>query len=183
MRSIIDANDYQSQLLVYFGDCEALVNLLPTTPFTAEALQHLVHTYNQQCSGQAQSEQVIRSATPQRGTIAVRIGVLGGVRYNSLRFKAADKTRGALDRLSADNFPHLQGGMYLDIVNSGRRLACHTAVLATTFGRINPVKFSGSSSAAGSFAWRGAQAYLQFGLRGFLPVGTDYQVVVGGGTS
>ncbi|MBO0357067.1 hypothetical protein J0X19_03840 [Hymenobacter sp. BT186] len=181
VQSIIDGNDYQSQLLVYFGDCEAVVNLIPTTPFTTEALQHLVHTYNQQCSGQAHTEQVIRSATPQRGTVAVRIGVLGGVRYNSLRFRAADNTNGALDGVNADNFPHPQGGLYVDVVNSGRRLAFHTAVLATTFGRMNPVRLSSGTSQAGSFAWRGTQAFLQFGLRGFLPVGTTYQVVVGGG--
>lgn len=181
VRSILDANDYKSQLLVYFGDCEAVVNLLPTTDFTTEDLVQLVHTYNQQCSGQAQTEQVIRSATPQRGTGVVRVGVLGGVRYNSLRFRATDNTNGALDGLNADNFPHPQGGVYLDIVNSGRRLAFHTAVLATTFGRTNPVRFSSATSQSGSFAWRGTQAYLQFGLRGFLPVGTNYQVVVGGG--
>jgi hypothetical protein len=183
VRSIVDTNEYKSQLLVYFGDCEAVVNLIPATPFTTDALQHLVHTYNQQCSGQVQTEHVIRSATPQRGTVAVRMGVLGGVRYNSLRFKAADDTNGALDGLNADNSPHPQGGIYLDIVNSDRRLALHTAVLATTFGRINSVRFSGGNSQSGSFAWRGTQAFLQFGLRGFLPVGTNYQVVVGAATS
>ncbi|GGE98316.1 hypothetical protein [Hymenobacter cavernae] len=180
--NVFDGNDYKSQLLVYFGDCESAVKASETVPFTAEGLKKVVQAYNLQCSAKRQAGQEVIPDKLQRARVAVRAGVLAGMRYNSLRFSESNNPENTLGGLNADGRAHLQGGGYVDVVNAGRRLALHSSLLVSSFGNRKPVAFAATPTvSAGSFEWHGTHVYLQFGLRGFIPVGSSYQIMLGGG--
>lgn len=178
---IADANDYKSQLLRYFGDCEAATHQLDQLPFTAEGLTGLVQAYNLQCSGARQAGQEIAVRRQQvRPPIAVRVGVLAGLRYNSLRFNGQGQASAALHGANADAQAHPQLGFYADFVNGRRRLALHAATVVSRFGQRQPVAFAATANTlAGSYEWHGTLAALQLGLRGFWPLGPQVQAMGG----
>ncbi|HEX8424751.1 hypothetical protein [Hymenobacter sp.] len=178
---VADGNDYKSQLLRYFGDCEAATKVSAKAPFTADGMKAVVQAYNQQCSAARLNGQEIITDR-RRGKVAVRIGVVGGLRFNSLVLDGKESISPTLGGLNADGQGHALGGAYIDIVNPGRRLALHTAVLASRFGRSKPMPFGQRfSSNTGSFEWYGTLVNLQLGLRGFVPIGARYKLMVGGG--
>lgn len=181
---IADANNYQGQLLLYFGDCAAVTGLLPTIPFTEEGMQRVVRTYNRACSGAALAPETDTPApaAAARPHATVRLGVLAGVRYNSMLLKAADNQGGALDGRNADGRPHALGGIYTDLVAGGRRLALHADLQVSQLGSSQPQAVAATAtSLASSYHWRATHVAVRFGLRGFVPVGAQTQVVVGGG--
>ncbi|MBF9141118.1 hypothetical protein [Hymenobacter properus] len=176
---VADANDFKSQLLRYFGDCEALTRQLDNTPFTAAGLTGLVQAYNQHCSEARRAGQEIAVRGPEvRPALALRVGALAGLRFNSVRLDGQGQAGAVLHGLNADARLHPQLGLYADVVNGRRRLALHSAVMASRFGRSEPASFGGT---AGSYQWSGTVVGLQLGLRGFWPVGPRTQVLAGVG--
>lgn len=180
---IVDDNNYKSQLQLYFGDCEAATKLAATASFNAADLARVVRAYNRQCAGGPADEPELPVAdkAAQQSRIAVRAGIMGGVRYNSLLIGA--EVPGVLAGLNLDGRLHAQGGLYVDLVAPGRRLALHTGLLVSRFGKSQPTAFSTTVSpvVSGSFEWQGTLTTGQLGLRGFLPVSTRGQLLVGGG--
>lgn len=180
---IADANDYYSQLLRYFGDCAAAVTLLEKTDFTVPHLARLVQAYNLECSAaRARGRETVRDRL-NRPTVALQVGLTAGARYNSLKLMMQPNGSGpsgaeALHGLDADGRVHLQLGSYLDLLSPGRRLALHVAVVGATFGRRGTVT-GGSNGPAGMYEWRGIHAASQFGMRGLLPLGTNYRLLLG----
>lgn len=182
---VADANDYKSQLLRYFGDCEAATSLLATTAFTTEGLRRVVKTFNQQCSGVPQPREetaVIADSQPTRSHVAIRLGVLAGGRFNSMHLNGNGQPGTVLNGYNIDGRLHPQAGLYADVVNGGRRLAFHTALLVSQFGRPHPVAFAGTATTwRGSYQWSSTNVALQLGLRGLLPIGPQLQLLVGAG--
>jgi hypothetical protein len=179
---IADGNNYKAQLLTYFGDCEAVTNLLPATAFTQQGMQRLVRAYNRQCSGAALPPEAPTPAGVAHQPVAVRLGVLAGVRYNSMQLKTADGPAGPLEGRNADGRPHALAGLYADLVAGGRRLAIHTDLQVSQLGNGRATAVAATpASPASSYQWRATHVVAHFGLRGFLPVGPRAQVVVGGG--
>lgn len=178
---IADANDFKSQLLRYFGDCEAVTHRLDKTDFTAESLTGLVQAYNLHCSEarQAGREIAIRGKAPQP-PVAVQIGVQAGLRLNSLRFDGQDQANAVLDGANPDAQVHPQLGFYADVVNGRRRLALHSAAMVSRFGQREPVAIA-ANNLTGSYEWRGTLVAMQLGLRGFLPVGSQVRLLAGVG--
>lgn len=181
--SIVDANDFKTQLLLYFGDCEAVTTLLPTTPFTEAGLRRVAQAFNQQCSERHQlGSEILERKPGARLRLAVRVGVIAGVRYNSLQFNSPGLDGKMLDGANLDGKIHPQGGIYVDLVGSGRLLALHTALLVSEFGTSQPVSFTPLANAAtGQYQWNGTLTTVQLGLRGLLPIGSQLRLLVGGG--
>ncbi|UOR07335.1 hypothetical protein MUN82_09600 [Hymenobacter aerilatus] len=180
LTQVMDANDYKSQLLRYFGDCEAATNLLDQSTFTEESLRRIVTAFNRQCTDapvSAQDTTLLHDDQTIRPRVALRVGAVAGVRYNSLRFTAPPQTSGPLQDLNADGRFHPQVGLYADVVNSGRHLALHSALSITQFGTSQPIQYT----TVGQYHWRGTQIAGQFGLRGFIRLGGPYHLLVGGG--
>ena len=180
---IADGNNYKGELLLYFGDCGAATSLLPTTLFTAEGLTRVVQAYNAQCSpARRAGQEIVPLNQAQRPRVAVRLGLMAGLRYNSLRFDRQGQEGAVLHGRNADGQAHPHAGLYADVVSGGRRLAFHSALLASGFGRAQPVAFAATpNTPAGSYEWHGTQVVLQFGLRGLLLVGPQVQLLVGAG--
>jgi hypothetical protein len=179
---IADGNDYKSQLIRYFGDCEAATNVIPRTRFTGTDLKAVVQAYNQQCSAARQAGQEVTSEKLRQGKIAVRLGLITGARYNSLRLAVDNNTTAELNGLNADGRLHGQGGIYFDLMNSGRRAAIHSALLVSQIGRPGAVAYSPRSvTRPNSYEWHGTLASLQLGLRGFVPIGEHYNLLFGAG--
>jgi hypothetical protein len=179
---IADGNNYKAQLLTYFGDCPAVTSLLPTTAFNEEGMKRLVRAYNRQCSGAVLPPETPEPAAAARPHVTVRLGVLAGVRYNSMPLKTADGPAGPLEGRNADGRPHALGGLYADVVAGGRRLAMHTDLQVSQVGNAQATAVAATpTSPASSYRWRATHVVAHFGLRGFLPVGSRTQVVVGGG--
>ncbi|WP_201980054.1 hypothetical protein [Hymenobacter rubidus] len=178
---IADGNDFKSQLLRYFGDCEAVTHRLAKTDFTAQSLTGLVQAYNLHCSEarQAGREIAVRGKAPQP-PVAVQLGVLAGLRFNSLRFDGQGQTNAVLDNANPDAQFHPQLGLYADVVNGRRRLALHSAVMVSRFGQRQPVAIA-ANNLTGTYEWHGTLVAMQVGLRGFLPVGSQVRLLAGVG--
>ncbi|UOQ67569.1 hypothetical protein [Hymenobacter volaticus] len=180
-----DGNDYKNQLRVYYGDCPAAMAAVDKGPFTAEGLRAVVQTYNQQCSAIGKAGLEIRREETKQAKVIVRLGLVAGVRYNSLRshnFGYTAQTRAVLDKYNLDGQLNLQGGGYLDLVNAGRRLALHAALLISRFGNSGIIDLPTlDSNESATFQRHGTLLSLQYGVRGFPAVGQQLQVVLGGG--
>ncbi|MCB2380095.1 hypothetical protein LGH70_21045 [Hymenobacter sp. BT635] len=153
-------------------------------PFTTEGLKTVVQAYNRECSATRQAGRETTDQKATAGRAAIRAGILTGARYNSGLFSGEAGTVADLTGLNADGRVHAQAGGYVDVVSGGRRLALHAALLASRFGRRNPVSFRPVDQAVaqtGRFTWQGTIVNLQIGLRGFAPLSTKLQLLYGGG--
>jgi len=179
---IKDGNDFRGQLLSYFSDCAPAIQVILKAPFTAAGLKAVVQAYNKQCSATQQVGQETMAHLTSSTKAVIRLGVAGGVRYNSMSFIQPNNATLLLNGLDLDGKPHMQGGMYLDVVGPGRRLGLHTVLLASRFGNQNPVYVTGGSRiGTDNFEWRGLLVSFQGGLRGFIPVGQHSSVLFGSG--
>lgn len=177
---VADANNYKGQLSLYFIDCPLLTGQLATLPYTIEAMRHLVEAYNRGCSAEAIGPESTRR--DNRPAATIRLGLLLGVRFNSLLLSSTTGAISALDGIDIDGRPHVQGGGYLNVMSPGRRLAVHVGLQASGVGRSQPVYFAASlANKAGSFEWHGALVALQVGLRNFVALGNNKQLFFGAG--
>lgn len=166
----IDANDYRTQLLVYFGDCPEAVKAADATPFTAAGLTRVVQAYNQHCSATRSTGRETAPVQAIRPRIAWQLGVLGGARYNTVRLRESYYSSN-VPGLNLDKRVHPQVGAYADLLHPGRRFAFHTALLVSSFGRRN--------SSNHPLDWRGVLAMVQVGPRAFLWLTPSRQLIVG----
>jgi len=182
---VADGNDYKNKLRIYFGDCPAAMAASDKASFTAEGLKAVIQTYNQQCSASGQIGREIRSDQTNRAKVIVRLGVMAGARYNSLRTQSVGytaQTQTVLNNYNFDGRLNAQGGIYADLVDAGRRLALHTALLVSRVGQSDVVPLPTlDASEPGSFERHSTLLTLQYGLRYFAPVGQHLQVVLGSG--
>ncbi|PJJ52867.1 hypothetical protein [Hymenobacter chitinivorans] len=177
---VADANNYQGQLLLYFGDCPAATAATARAPFTAAGLTTVVQAYNRECSATRQAGQELAADKVPANRTIIRAGLLAGVRYNSFQFDGAPGAATDVAGLNADGRVHAQFGAYADVVGGGRRLALHTALLASRFGHAQPVSLR-YSKGTGSFIYRGTLLNLQVGLRRFVALSPTTQFIYGGG--
>lgn len=176
--TITDANNYKAQLALYFGDCAAATQQAGKAAFTADDLKKVVQAYNQYCSATRQTGQELQGSKNSGSKVAIRTGGVLGVRYNSVAFTGVSSSGPDFTGANADGNVHPLGGGYLDIVNTGRRLALHSALLVSQYGSRQAANV-GSGTQAGRYRWRGTLASAQLGVRGFLPIGTKTQLLLG----
>lgn len=166
----VDANDYRTQLLVYFGNCAEAIQAADAAPFTAAGLTRVVQAYNLRCSA---TRRAGRETTPMqavRPRVAWQLGVLGGARYNTVRLRESYYSNN-VPGLNLDKRVHPQVGAYADLLHPGRRFAFHTALLVSSFGR--------RSSPDHPLDWRGVLAMVQVGPRAFFKLTPSRQLILG----
>ena len=180
---IVDGNNYHNQLLLYFNDCPAAVAVSAKTPFTTAGIISVVQEYNRQCSNTKQAGQEWESSEKARSKVALQVGPILGVRYNSLRLHRQNPIGVETATLDGVNlYGKLRGqvGFYADAVLPGRRIALHTALLYSRYGNTTKIAGPGGVGTEGTVDSRGSVATLYIGLRR-LYVLEHYQLVAGAG--
>lgn len=130
---IADANNYRSELLVYFGDCPAATDAIGA--FQVPALVAVVQAYNRQCAAPPRAGIEYRPAG-HRLIGGFALGLVAGGRYNSCQLQAEPAS--ATATLAGNNLGGgLQpiGGIFADILAPGRHFAMHLTGLLTRIGR------------------------------------------------
>ena len=178
-RFSVDANNYRGELTRYFGDCPAVLQRLAATPFTSAGLVALVQAYNQQCAASPRAGTEYKS---QDSSLGLRLAFVAGARYNQSQLRAPNYTaNAALDGQSLDGVVHPVGGVSLDLLSPGRRVALHVAGLLTQVGRQTAVAVSPAPLTA-QLANRLTVLELRAGLRYFFRTGRHgQQFLVGTG--
>ena len=179
-QGIVDANNYKSQLLLYFGDCPAATGATERAPFTVAGLASVVQAFNEQCSPARRPGTSYTARTSSHRSFAYNGGLLLGVGYNHLQLGSASGGEEAplLNNLNLDGRAHPLGGLYLDLLLPGRRWMVHSEALFSEYGRKGTFALAGG---AGSYAWYGTRIDAHLGVRNALLQNQQREVFVGGG--
>jgi hypothetical protein len=179
-QSIVNANNYKSQLLLYFGDCPAATSAADRAPFTVAGLSDVVQAFNAQCSPARRPGTNYTARTRSHRAFALNGGLLAGVGYNRLQFGRAGggEETALLSNLNLDGRTHPLGGLYLDLLLPGRRWMAHSEALFSEYGRKGSFALAGG---AGSYAWSGTRIDVHLGARNALLQNQQREVFVGGG--
>jgi hypothetical protein len=132
-RVVANGNNYQSELLAYFGDCSAAVDAIGA--FQLPALMAVVQAYNRQCAEPFRAGIEYRPVG-HRLTGGFALGLVAGGRYNSCQLRAEPAS--ATATLNGNNLGgSIQplGGIFADILTPGRHFALHLTGLLTRIGR------------------------------------------------
>ncbi|MCB2379012.1 hypothetical protein LGH70_15530 [Hymenobacter sp. BT635] len=183
-RTYVDANNYRSQLAVFFSDCPAATQAVATARFTAPDLAAVVQAYNQSCSGTKQAVASYLTPTRRRRSVALDAGVLAGVQLNSYVLHRQDERSEegySLDGLNVASRPHPIGGLYADLLFASRTTALHGDLTVNTVGKSGSVAAQGPLP-AGEYRWKGIVYTARLGVRYFVPLGqTTRRLFVGTG--
>lgn len=178
---VVNANNYQSQLTVYFGDCPAAVAAAKTAAYTFRDLAALVQVFSVQCTvGRQPGREYLALARPHR-PFAFNGGLLAGGAYNRLSLKLEDEVgeeEPLLRNLNLDGRLHPLAGLYLDVLLPGRRWAGHGEASFSTYGRRGTRSLAGG---AGSYTWYGTLLNTRLGARYVLQQTPGRELFVGSG--
>ncbi|TGE25022.1 hypothetical protein E5K00_07435 [Hymenobacter aquaticus] len=181
-RTAIDANNYRSQLTVFFASCPAATQAVATAKFTAPDLAAVVQAYNQSCANAPQAGTSFLPTTKRRHHVALNAGVLVGVQINSFVLRRDDFRPAqdySLDGLNVNSRFHPIGGLYADVLFASRQLALHGDLTVNTMGKSGEIPARGALP-AGEYAWRGLSYTARLGGRYFVPLGqTSRRLFVG----
>lgn len=177
---IVNANNYRSQLTVYFGDCPAAVAAAGTASFSAKGLAAVVQAFSGQCTAARRAgEDLTVPARPHR-PFAFNGGLLAGAVYNISQFdsQTAGEERPLLNNLDLDGRLHPFGGAYFDVLLPGRRWALHGEAALSTFGRRGTFPLA---NGAGSYTWYGTKIDTRLGARYMLKQTLQRELFAGAG--
>jgi hypothetical protein len=140
---IVSGNNYQAELLKYFGDCPAAVQAIG--PFKTSALVGVVQAYNRQCATPPRAGTEYRPQSHGSG-VGYTLGIVAGGRYGScqLQDKAAATV---LAGTNLDGVVHPVAGAFVDVLTPGRHGALHVAGLLTQIGRRGALATAGAFNA------------------------------------
>jgi hypothetical protein len=178
---IKDANNYASQLTVYFGDCPAAIAAAETAPFTAKGLAGVVQAFSMQCTESKQAGTDFTTLVRPQRPFAYNWGVLAGAGYNELTLEPQEfvgEELPLLDNLNLDGRVHPHLGMYVDVLLPGRRWAGHGELALTTFGRRGTFPLA---QGAGSYTWYGTTLNARLGARYLLQQRLTQEFFLGSG--
>ncbi|MET4076266.1 hypothetical protein [Hymenobacter sp. UYCo722] len=133
-REVVNGNNYQSQLELYFGDCPAARMAAAKAPFTMQGVAAVVQAYNQMCAPTAPlSRSWLAQATPRR-RLALQGGLLAGLRYNNFRngYATLPETMACTDCQ-----PRPFAGLYADLLQPGRTSALYGELSLSRFSNQN----------------------------------------------
>ena len=162
---IVDANNYRSQLAVYFSDCPAAVAVAEKAPFSAQGLVAVVKAFGAQCLPEKLPGADAPAPAHPTNLLAFNGGVLLGGSYNKLQIGRSEyvgEEAPLLDGLNLDSQLHPVGGAYLDVLLPGRRWLGHSEVAMSSYGRRGVFPLAGG---AGSYTWHGTKLDTRLGLR------------------
>lgn len=136
-QKIVDGNNYQGELLTYFGDCPAAVQAIGR--FDVPALVAVVQAYNRQCAVPPQPGIEYRRAD-HRLTGGFALGLVGCGRYTSAQLQAEPASATAtLAGHDIGGGTQPIGGVFADILAPGRHFALHFTGLFTRVGRYEQI--------------------------------------------
>ncbi|MCC3152126.1 hypothetical protein [Hymenobacter sp. BT770] len=78
---VINGNNYQAQLELYFGDCPAAIRELPRAEFTSAGLAAVVQAFNATCAPTGGPARSWLTQTEPRRNRAAHLGVMASGRY------------------------------------------------------------------------------------------------------
>ena len=162
---IVNANNYRSQLAVYFADCPAAVGMAGKAPFSAQGLAAVVKAFGDHCMPEGPLR--VDAPAPDRPVrlLAFNGGTLLGMSFNKLqtgRSNFIGEEAPLLDNLNLDGQLHPVGGAYFDVLLPGRRWLGHSEVALSSFGRRGVFPLAGG---VGSYTWHGTKLDTRLGLR------------------
>ena len=128
--ALVDGNNYQSQLALYFGDCPAAVAAGRGAAFSASDVAAVVRTYYAVCRPDLPPARTWLEPATVRRRWALQGGVLAGARYNSFHepFAALPATTACTDCQ-----PHAFAGLYADLFPAGRTTAIYGELSLSRF--------------------------------------------------
>ena len=171
--AVTNGNNYRSQLAIYFNSCPAAAGAAQKAAFSGEGLGAVVQAYNEQCGPAHQAGRSWLAQSKPRRSVALQGGLLAGGRYANLR-------NGFDDCYDCGIRPF--GGLYADLFLPNRQYAL--------YGELSASPFSGSGTQYSLSSTTGMEAYsdytyrvllgtLRFGIRYFIPLPREQQLLVG----
>ena len=133
-QEVANANNYQSQLELYFGDCPAAYAAAVKAPFTVLGIAAVVQAYNSACApGTLPGRSWLALATPRR-RLALQGGLLAGLRYSYFRngYERIPETMPCTDCQ-----PRPFAGLYADLLQPGRTNALYGELSISRFSNQN----------------------------------------------
>jgi hypothetical protein len=174
--SMVDGNNYRSQLELYFIDCPAASQAAAAAAFTAEGLAAVVQAYATACSpGRQPARSWAAQAAPRRRSV-FQGGVLAGVRYNRLESDAYGSAG------CTDCRPHPFGGFYAELLQPSRTTALYGELSLSSFR--NQGSYALGTNANGTtsyetFTYRALLGTARIGVRFLPPLAHDQHLVLG----
>ncbi len=174
----VDGNNYLGQLNIYFRDCPAALAAARAAPFTAAGLAAVAQAYGTACApGQPPARNWLAPARPLHRS-AFQAGLLAGARYNRIESPAYQ-----LKGECADCGVHPFGGLYAELLQPSRVTAIYGELSLSAF-RSQGERVSGYNNATGQytytpFDYRALLGTARIGIRYFLPLAHDRQLVFG----
>ena len=168
-RTVANGNNYRGQLTIYFGDCPAANTAAQKAAFTTAGLAAVVQAYNTTCGAPGPASRTyLASATP-RSRVALRGGVLAGVRYNRLESHYGPTH-------CVDCRPHPFAGLYGELLLPGRAAALYGELSTSTF-RNEGLQLASYTYVP--FAYRAWLHTARLGLRFFFNLPHEQQLLLG----
>ena len=179
---IMDGNNYRAELTSYFGDCPALAQAIAKAEFTAPSLIAVVQAYNSNCAATRQPGTNYFATSKSNRPLGFNLGAVLGGRYSSVTLhtqQTAGVESPVLEGVNLDGQVHPIGGACADFLVAGRRLALHTAVLFSTFGRRSATA-PNVQGTPGYVDSQGKMTEVRLGARFFWPIGRFGQQIFAG---
>ena len=179
-QNVVNANNYKSQLNVYFGDCPAAVTAADAAPFSVKGLAAVVQAFAVQCTaGKQAGAELIAPARTNR-PFAVNAGVLAGGGFNRLRLNNNEtgEEQPLFDDVNLDGRLHATGGAYVDVLLPGRKWAVHAEGALSSYGRRGTMAVPGE---AATYAWHGTRVDARLGPRYALAQQPTHELFAGAG--
>lgn len=152
---VADANNYRSQLQVYFGDCATASQAAQTVSFTAESLIRVVQLYNKDCSPARQPGREWLARAKPRRHVSLQGGIIAGMRYNKLESNAYQ-----LAGRCVDCEWHPYAGFYADLLQPSRTTAVYGELTLSNFRSRGARLSFNSATGADVFSEYSYQAWL-----------------------
>ena len=172
---IVNGNNYQSQLELYFGDCPAARTAAAKAPFTVQGVAAVVQAYNNACAPATPGRSWLAQATPRR-RLALQGGLLAGLRYNYFR-NGSEILPETLP--CTDCHPRPFAGLYAELLQPGRTKAFYGELSLSRFSSQHWEYFQ--TGPLISYYVINYQAWLmsaRFGMRFFFPLPHERQVLL-----
>ena len=170
---VVNGNNYQSQLALYFGDCPAAYAAATKAPFTAQGVAAVVQAYNQACALTGPAGRSWLAQAQLRRRLAFQGGLLAGLRYNHFR-DGAELLPQTLP--CTDCQPRPFAGLYADLLQPGRNTSLYGELGVSQFSN-QRWDYSQTNSLL-SYSVVNYQAWLvsaRLGLRFFFPLPREQQ--------
>ena len=180
--SIIDGNNYRSQLMLYLLDCPAASATAENASFSVDMLVAKVQAYNQTCSSFHQPGRNWLAQANLRRRLALQGGILAGGRYNRISSPSV-----YLDGTCTDCQIRPFGGLYAELFQPSRIAAVYGELSLSTFHNQSAQQVSYTQTGPNGsylptysyFSYQGLLSTARLGLRFFYVLPHEQEILFG----